>query len=101
MSLPEHHTQRVQNLGTHLLRMRQRRTFAQMQASTGLSRPTLIAAEQGNDMQVSTLLRILEAHGCLVEFDRLVAALGRAADAQVATRNDNPSTKSTSSYEPG
>lgn len=91
MSLPEHHAQRMRALGTHLVRMRRLRTFAQMQASTGLSRPTLIAAEQGNDMQVSTLLRILEAHGCVVEFDRLVAALGRAAHTQVAAQNDNPS----------
>lgn len=96
MSLPEQHAQRMKNLGAHLLRMRQLRTFAQMQASTGLSRPTLIAAEQGSDMQVSTLLRILEAHGCVVEFDRLVAALGRAADTHAAARNDNPSKESTS-----
>ena len=71
---------RLTQLGEQLSRMRRTQTFRELQELTGLSRPTLAAAEQGGDIQLSTLLRILEAHGCGDEFDCMVTALGRVAD---------------------
>jgi hypothetical protein len=71
---------RLTQLGEQLARMRRTRTFRELQLSTGLSRPTLAAAEQGGDIQLTTLLRILQAHGCGDEFDRMVTALRRVAD---------------------
>ncbi|KWU19170.1 hypothetical protein AS149_13055 [Burkholderia cenocepacia] len=77
---------RLLRLGEQLGRMRRKQTFRELQAATGLSRPTLIAAEQGGDIQLSTLLRILEAHGQIAEFDRMVGALARSCVIEAGKR---------------
>lgn len=62
-------------LGEQLLALGRTGTRRQLEQATGLSRPTLIGAERGEDIQVSTLLRILEAHGKLQTFHDFIAEL--------------------------
>ncbi|VTU42704.1 hypothetical protein H6P1_00258 (plasmid) [Variovorax sp. PBL-H6] len=75
MSPSPEHTARLASLGSHLRDLRQQSSLRRLAESTGVSKPTLIAAERGGDLQLSTLLRLLQAHGRLAEFDRFVATL--------------------------
>lgn len=52
-------------LGAHVARLRkeQKLTLKQVQAATGLTKPTLIRAERGKDVQLSTLHAMLQLYG--------------------------------------
>jgi transcriptional regulator with XRE-family HTH domain len=80
-SQPEQ-TLRLEALGNHLRQMRQQTSLRRLAGQTGVSRPTLISAERGGDLQLSTLLKLLQAHGRLADFDRFVASL---ADPEMVT----------------
>jgi transcriptional regulator with XRE-family HTH domain len=81
MSTSERNKALLKALGGKLKALSEACMRQHLEKETGLSRPTLLAAERGEDVQLSTLLRILEAHGQLHKFESFVLSLGESADA--------------------
>lgn len=62
-------------LGARLQGLREQSSLRKLASQTQLSKQTLISAERGADMQLSTLLKLLQAHGYMQVFLDLVEAL--------------------------